>query len=186
MQEPFEKRFIQREVRGFWSLFSHPSMGTITNSSVSHPVQWANLCARVKTKNEALKVNMNTHTHTCSLISHSHKMASCSFIIGHYLFSRCLGEWLQERRAGRGSERERVGLKGRKFQEAASTDPKFGKNRKDRIAFFFSSSCPENQCTRRTRNREINHCALMAPRNFRRQFLETGLTATWLTFVWAG
>ena len=46
----------------------------------------------------------------------------------------------------------------REFREAASMDQKFGKNGRDRIVCF--SPGPENQCARRTRNREINHCAL--------------------------
>ena len=66
----------------------------------------------------------------------------------------------KEEQLGRGSVREResqwerVGVR-----EVASADPKFGKNGRDRIVFFYSPG-PENHCVRRTRNKEINHCAL--------------------------
>ena len=49
-------------------------------SSMSKPTGMR-VCVR-KQKNEALKINMNTRTHKCSLISHSHKMALLS--VGFY------------------------------------------------------------------------------------------------------
>ena len=50
--------------------------------------------------------------------------------------------------------------KGRECRKAASTDPKLDINGTDRTVFFFRVA-PENQCARRTRNREINHCTLV-------------------------
>ena len=41
-------------------------------------------------------------------------------------------------------------------REAVSTDPSV-----ETVLVFFFSPGAENQCARRTRNREINHCALM-------------------------
>ena len=46
-----------------------------------------------------------------------------------------------------------------RIREAAPVDLKFGQNGRDRIVFLFSPG-PENQCARRTRNRETDHCAL--------------------------
>ena len=42
--------------------------------------------------------------------------------------------------------------------------PNIGKNGRGKSVFFFFHLGPQNQCARRMRNREINHCALMTVR----------------------
>ena len=58
------------------------------------------------------------------------------------------------------SRRHQKLIKGREFREAASTDPYWQKRNGAKVFFFsFFALGLQNQCARRTRNREINHCA---------------------------
>ena len=59
------------------------------------------------------------------------------------------------------SSRRREKLnKGRDSGKRPPADSKLAKAERTEVFFFFFSPGPENQCARRTRNRQINHCAL--------------------------
>ena len=82
--------------------------GTMINFSVSRPGSISKPMRACDNKKKALKINMNTLIHTCSPISHSHKMAS--FSVNFYSLngkSGLLGEWFEKEEEERERERER-------------------------------------------------------------------------------
>ena len=87
------------------------------------------------------------------------------------------------------SSRRREKLnKGGNPRSGLMTDSKFNKNGRDKIVFFFSPG-PENQCARRTRNREINHCALIdscLPSDQNSEFLKKCSLCFYLCDIFSG
>ena len=64
------------------------------------------------------------------------------------------------------------------FELSESTSP-FKKKTKNRSKIFIQSEVMSFRCL-------LSHPSIMTPGNFRRRFLETGLTASWSVFAWAG
>ena len=77
------------------------------------------------------------------------------------------GEWLEEKRGREIIFDHTLLASVRKIEQKAGISgsglhgPNIGKNRRDKTVFCFFHLAAQNQCARRTRNREINHCALV-------------------------
>ena len=65
------------------------------------------------------------------------------------------------------------------FLELSESTSPYKKKTKNRSKIFIQSEVMSFRCL-------LSHPSIMAPGNFRRRFLETGLTASWSVFAWAG
>ena len=124
-------------------------------------------------------------------IFHFYKKGMALISIGfYYLYwkSGRLGEWFEERRR-RGRERifcshpPHVGVKSwTKGKNSGKRPPRTQYWQIQKGENFFFRLAQNNECARRTRNREINHCALINAKIFWRKCGIPKIICNWLFF----